>query len=193
MLSMRDPRVRPSASLVTILVERIYDLTAVALMFAVNLIWFKPPLTLEVSFDQVRIAGFGLLAPSFSASLFSHWFRKRFVARDRVFRTTLRALALCSAGDSGNLSSGFLNNWPRRFACSSTFVSWRKPSVGRRCLAWHSGGQSAGNASFSSRRWIFGNDLRAGSGRWWVHWCRHPAAPPAPFMLRLPPVCCFSA
>src|SRR5262249_15490887 len=42
-LSMRDPRVRPSASLVTILVERIYDMSAVALMFAINLIWFKPP------------------------------------------------------------------------------------------------------------------------------------------------------
>jgi hypothetical protein len=35
-LPMRDPRVRPSASLVTILVERIYDMTAVALMFAIN-------------------------------------------------------------------------------------------------------------------------------------------------------------
>src|SRR6185295_6558710 len=41
-LSMRDPRVRPSASLVTIIVERIYDMSAVALMFAINLIWFKP-------------------------------------------------------------------------------------------------------------------------------------------------------
>src|SRR5215213_10461513 len=47
-LSMRDPRVRPSASLVTILVERIYDMAAVALMFAVNLIWFKPPFGLDV-------------------------------------------------------------------------------------------------------------------------------------------------
>src|ERR1051325_598446 len=42
-LSMRDPRVRPSASIVTIVVERIYDMTAVALMFGINLIWFKPP------------------------------------------------------------------------------------------------------------------------------------------------------
>lgn len=60
-LSMRDPRVRPSASLVTILVERIYDLTAVALMFAINLIWFKPPFALGVSWDRVRMAGFALL------------------------------------------------------------------------------------------------------------------------------------
>ena len=76
-LSMRDPRVRPSASLVTILVERIYDMTAVALMFAINLIWFRPPLTLEVSFDRVRTAGIGLFAATVLGILFLTWFRKR--------------------------------------------------------------------------------------------------------------------
>lgn len=76
-LSMRDPRVRPSASLVTILVERIYDLTAVALMFAINLAWFKPPSALEVSFDRVRIAGFGLFAATILGVAFLSWFRKR--------------------------------------------------------------------------------------------------------------------
>lgn len=76
-LSMRDPRVRPSASLVTIMVERIYDMAAVALMFAVNLIWFKPPLTLEVSFDRVRIAGVGLLAATLLGIAFLTWFRKQ--------------------------------------------------------------------------------------------------------------------
>lgn len=76
-LSMRDPRVRPSASLVTILVERIYDLTAVALIFAINLIWFKPPLALQVSFDRVRLAGFGLLAAIVLGILFLIWFRRR--------------------------------------------------------------------------------------------------------------------
>lgn len=75
-LSMRDPRVRPSASLVTILVERIYDLTAVALMFAVNLIWFKPPFSLEISFDRVRMAGFGLLLGTIFGVAFLAWFRK---------------------------------------------------------------------------------------------------------------------
>jgi uncharacterized protein (TIRG00374 family) len=76
-LSMRDPRVRPSASLVTILVERIYDSTAVSLMFALNLIWFKPPLSLEVSFDRVRLAGFGLLLGTIFGIAFLAWFRKR--------------------------------------------------------------------------------------------------------------------
>ncbi len=76
-LSMRDPRVRPSASLVTILVERIYDLTAVALMFAVNLIWFKPPEGLGVSFDRVRIVGFGLFSATLLGIAFLAWFRTK--------------------------------------------------------------------------------------------------------------------
>ena len=74
-LSMRDPRVRPSASLVTIVVERIYDLTAVALMFAINLIWFRPPFGLNVSFDQVRLVGFGLLGVTILGIVFLTWFR----------------------------------------------------------------------------------------------------------------------
>src|SRR5215212_70605 len=76
-LSMRDPNVRPSASLVTIVVERIYDMTAVALIFAVNLIWFKPPRALEVSFGRVRIAGFALLGATILGIAFLMWFRKR--------------------------------------------------------------------------------------------------------------------
>jgi uncharacterized protein (TIRG00374 family) len=76
-LSMRDPRVRPSASLVTIVVERIYDLTAVALMFAINLLWFRPPFALDISFDQVRLAGFGLLVVTLLGIAFLTWFRTR--------------------------------------------------------------------------------------------------------------------
>ena len=76
-LSMRDPQVRPSASLVTIMVERIYDLTAVALMFAMNLIWFHPPVALDVSFERVRIAGFALLGGIILGIAFLTWFRKR--------------------------------------------------------------------------------------------------------------------
>ncbi len=76
-LSMRDPRVRPSASLVTILVERIYDLTAVALMFAINLIWFRPPFGLDVSWDRVRTAGFALLGAILLGIVFLAWFRSR--------------------------------------------------------------------------------------------------------------------
>lgn len=76
-LPMRDPRVRPSASLVTILVERIYDMTAVALMFAINLIWFRPVVTLEISFDRVRAVGAGMLAATILGVIFLIWYRKK--------------------------------------------------------------------------------------------------------------------
>jgi uncharacterized protein (TIRG00374 family) len=78
-LPMRDPRVRPSASLVTILVERIYDMMAVALMFALNLIWFRPLAALEVSFGRVRAVGVALLAATILGVIFLAWFRKRSV------------------------------------------------------------------------------------------------------------------
>ncbi|HEX6719139.1 MAG TPA: lysylphosphatidylglycerol synthase transmembrane domain-containing protein [Pyrinomonadaceae bacterium] len=76
-LSMRDPRVRPSASLVTIVVERIYDMTAVALIFAINLLWFEPPLQSEISFDRVRTAGLILLTATVLGIAFLTWFRKQ--------------------------------------------------------------------------------------------------------------------
>ena len=60
-LPMRDPRVRPSASFVTIMVERIYDIVALLLMFAVNLLWFKPDNAQIADFNRVRIAGVVLL------------------------------------------------------------------------------------------------------------------------------------
>lgn len=72
---MRDPRIRPSASLVTIVVERICDMSAVALMFTINLIWFKPPLSLELSFDRVRIAGLVLFGATVVGLAFLAWFR----------------------------------------------------------------------------------------------------------------------
>lgn len=103
-LSMRDPQVRPSASLVTIVVERIYDLTAVALMFAINLIWFRPPFALDVSFDRVRFAGFALLVATLIGIAFLAWFRKssakvivffeRLFARWHIFPQRLARLIL---------------------------------------------------------------------------------------------------
>lgn len=74
-LSMRDPRVRPSASIVTIVVERIYDMSAVALMFAINLLWFKPPFTVDIPFDRIRTAGWGLLGATVFGIAFLIWFR----------------------------------------------------------------------------------------------------------------------
>lgn len=60
-LPMRDANVRPSASFVTIMVERIYDMLAVVTLFAVNLLWFRPPANAGVEFGRVRMAGTILL------------------------------------------------------------------------------------------------------------------------------------
>jgi hypothetical protein len=52
-LPMRDNRVRPSAALVTLGVERICDLTALICFFAVNLLWFSAPAGREAEFASV--------------------------------------------------------------------------------------------------------------------------------------------
>lgn len=60
-LPMRDPKIRASASFVTIMVERIYDMLAVVVLFAVNLLWFRPPANVGGEFGRVRMAGIILL------------------------------------------------------------------------------------------------------------------------------------
>lgn len=75
-LPMRDRRVSPSAALVTILIERIYDFMGVTLMFAINLLWFKPPVELEGYFGRIRAVGLGLLAILLVGIGFLIWFRK---------------------------------------------------------------------------------------------------------------------
>ncbi len=76
-LPMRDPRVRASASFVTIMVERIYDMMAVIILFAANLLWFQPPAHLETQFSRVRIAGVVLLILAVAGVGCLTWFRKR--------------------------------------------------------------------------------------------------------------------
>lgn len=60
-LPMRDPRVRPSAALVTLGLERIFDLAALACFFAINLLWFTPPAGRENDFQYVATVGYVLL------------------------------------------------------------------------------------------------------------------------------------
>jgi glycosyltransferase 2 family protein len=76
-LPMRDPRVRPSASFVTIMVERIYDLMAVVILFAANLLWIRPTGNLGSEFSRVRIAGLVLLAIAIASVVSLIWFRRR--------------------------------------------------------------------------------------------------------------------
>lgn len=61
-LPMRDRRVRPSAALVTLGLERIFDLAALVTFFAVNLLWFKPQPGREDEFEYVTIVGWLMFA-----------------------------------------------------------------------------------------------------------------------------------
>lgn len=60
-LPMRDKRVRPSAALVTLGLERIFDLAAIVCFFAANLLFFTPPAGNEKDFEYVAVAGIIML------------------------------------------------------------------------------------------------------------------------------------
>jgi uncharacterized protein (TIRG00374 family) len=77
LLPMRDKRIRPSASFVTIMVERIYDLLAVVVLFSVNLLWLRPPSNLAIEFGRVRLAGVVLLIVMLSAVFALIQFRRK--------------------------------------------------------------------------------------------------------------------
>ena len=58
-LPMRDPRVKPAASIVTIMIERLYDTMTVVILFGVNLFWLKP--VSSGDFGAARLVGFALV------------------------------------------------------------------------------------------------------------------------------------
>jgi uncharacterized protein (TIRG00374 family) len=60
-LPMRDRRVRPAASFVTIMIERIYDSMTVVFIFALNLLWFHPSSGNADAFRHVRQFGLVLV------------------------------------------------------------------------------------------------------------------------------------
>ncbi len=76
-LPLRDKRVRPSAAFVTILVERIFDMTAVVVFFAISLLWFEPTGVLRSEFTRVWVAGLLLLLGSALVLALLMWFRRR--------------------------------------------------------------------------------------------------------------------
>ena len=56
-LPMRDKRVRPSAALVTLGVERIFDLASLICFFALNLFWIDVPAGREAEFAYIKLVG----------------------------------------------------------------------------------------------------------------------------------------
>lgn len=60
MLSLRE-KISPSATIATILIERIYDMTAVAVMFAVNLLILELPASKADDLQKMRSVGWLML------------------------------------------------------------------------------------------------------------------------------------
>jgi uncharacterized protein (TIRG00374 family) len=76
-LPMRDRRVRPSASFVTIMVERIYDSMTMLLLFSVNLLWFRLPANSLAQLSRVRVTGVALVLAAILGLVLLVWFRRR--------------------------------------------------------------------------------------------------------------------
>jgi len=64
-LPMRDKRVRPSAALVTLGVERIFDLASIICFFAINLLFYTAPVGREAEFGYIKFIGNLMLAGAF--------------------------------------------------------------------------------------------------------------------------------
>ncbi|MDQ3181527.1 MAG: flippase-like domain-containing protein [Acidobacteriota bacterium] len=82
-LPMRDKRVRPSAALITLGVERIFDLASLVCFFAINLIWFNVPPGRETEFAYVKLVGNLMLVGVFIGFLGLYFYQKfsaRFIA-----------------------------------------------------------------------------------------------------------------
>jgi glycosyltransferase 2 family protein len=82
-LSMRDRRVRPSASLVTLGVERIFDLASLICFFAVNMMWFHVPAGRETEVAYIKFVSNFLLvgtAAGFVALFVYQKYSSQFIA-----------------------------------------------------------------------------------------------------------------
>ena len=97
-LPMRDRRVRPSAALVTLGVERIFDLASLICFFSINLLWFEAPAGQEKQFEYVKfvgnlliagtVAGFGANIYQTYSPQFVDWVKKKLIKK--LFRAYQR-------------------------------------------------------------------------------------------------------
>lgn len=81
-LPMRDRRVRPSAALATIFVERFFDLASIISFFSISLIWFRIPPGHEAEMASIQWAGNLLLVGvvvGIIGLLVYHWYSQFFI------------------------------------------------------------------------------------------------------------------
>jgi uncharacterized protein (TIRG00374 family) len=101
-LPMRDRRVRPAASFVTIFIERVYDSITILLCFAASLLWFSQTAAPASEFVQGRKVGLLLIALLIVVIGVLIWFRWRSQAVigwiDRKFGAQSRLLSKFKRG-----------------------------------------------------------------------------------------------
>lgn len=132
-LPMRDKRVRPSAALVTLGIERVFDLASIVTFFSVNLLWLRVPAGREYEFAYAEIVAYVLLGgvvASFFCLYVYHLISDRvisFVSRktDRAFiPARIRQIALSILKQLAK-SLDILRDWKEIVAISFwTFLLW---------------------------------------------------------------------
>ncbi len=76
-LPLRDPRVRPAAAFITIAIERLCDLVATIICFALCLLWLNAPAGHESDFHRLNQAGAALLGAAIAGLVVLALFQKR--------------------------------------------------------------------------------------------------------------------
>jgi uncharacterized protein (TIRG00374 family) len=76
-LPLYDKRVRPTGSFVTIMVERLCDIVAIVILFALNLLWFPAPPGREAQLASIRTTGLILLIVAVTGVICLAWFERR--------------------------------------------------------------------------------------------------------------------
>jgi len=118
-LPMRDKRVRPSAALVTLGMERVFDLASLISFFAFNMLFFTPQPGRESEFEFVEVIGFVMLGGVIAGFVFLYIYQRiseRFIAwvdsfarkiriPDRLVRIIISILKQLGA------AVGILRNW----------------------------------------------------------------------------------
>lgn len=132
-LPMRDRRVRPSAALVTLGLERIFDLAALVCFFAVNLLWFTPPVGREEEFKWVEVVGYLMLVGvvlGFVVLMFYQKHSAKFTAwidrkLDRKFIPARLRSIFIDIIEHLSTAVGTLRDWRETFWISFwTFLLW---------------------------------------------------------------------
>ncbi len=134
-LPMRDKRVRPSAALVTLGLERICDLAALICFFAVNTLWIEPPYGKETQFGYAKLIAIlmliGMAFGFFALYLYQRnstrvivWFENKKLLQNRIGKIFISILRQLAA------SLAILRDWREVLAVSFwTFLLWLAISI----------------------------------------------------------------